>query len=263
MEHLTDQQLEEILRGTAPESAHLEECELCQSRLSEFRAIQTRLRGAFSSVHADHTLLERVRSRLNAPSSDAAAVKPGGKRAVWQVHRIFWRAAAAAAVLLLIAIPLRIFLGTPETAAAAQAELVQIYEHSVSPHTELYADADPAKLAEYLKGELGFQPAFPRLGAGMSLRGCCITHFRNKPVGSYVVQTPRGVISLIVIKEDLKSLGLKDKLRRGDHTYMAGSFAKCKMVASQMGGYTYCAVGEVPQAFLADLLDQLVLYGQD
>ncbi len=263
MEHLTDQQLEQILGGTASESAHLEECELCQGRLSEFRALQDRLRVAFTSVHADQKLLERVRSRLNAPSSDAAPVKPGGKRAVWQVHRIFWRAAAAAAALLLIAVPLSIYLAAPETAAAAESELFQIYEHSVSPHTELYVDADPAKLAVYLKGELGFEPAFPRLSAGMSLRGCCVTHFRNKPVGSYVVQTPRGVISLIVIKEELKSLGLKDKLRRGDHTYMAGSFAKCKMVASELGGYTYCAVGEVPHAFLADLLDQLVLYSQD
>ncbi len=263
MEHLTDQQLEETLRGTAPESDHLEECELCQGRLSEFRALQDRLRVAFTSVHADHKLLERVRSRLNAPSSDAAAVKPGGKKAASQVHRIFWRAAAAAAALLLIAIPLSIYLATPETAAAAESELFQIYEHSISPDTELHADADPAKLAEHLKDKLGFQPAFPHLGAGMSLRGCCVTHFRNKPVGSYVVQTPRGVISLIVIKEDLKSLGLKDKLQRGDHTYLTGSFAKCKMVASQLGGYTYCAVGEVPQEFLAELLDQLVLYDQD
>jgi len=200
MRHLTDQQLEEILGGTAPESAHLEECELCRGRLSEFRAMQARLVTAFGSVHADRKLLERVRSRLKHVSAGSIAVKPGGKKGASQVHRIFWRAAAAAAGLLLLAIPLSIYLGAPKAAVAAQAELFRIYEHSVSPHTELYADADPGKLAEYLKDELGFQPAFPRLGAGMSLRGCCVTHFRNKPVGSYVVQTPRGIISLIVIK---------------------------------------------------------------
>jgi hypothetical protein len=263
MIHLTDQQLEEILQGTAPESAHLEECELCRGRLSEFRALQSRLRVAFTSVHADQKLSERVRSRLNHASAGSNTVQPGGKKAPSQIYRLFWRAAAAAAVLLLIAIPLSVYLGTPRTAAAAQAELVQIYQHSVSPHTELHADADPAKLAEYLKGKLGFRPAFPRLGAGMSLRGCCVTHFLNEPVGSYVVETPQGIISLIVVKQDSKSLGLEDKLRRGDHTYMAGSYAKCKMVTSELGGYTYCAVGEVPHAFLADLLDQLVLYGQD
>ena len=259
MEHLTDQQLEQILGGEAPESAHLEECELCQGRLSEFRAIRQRLRVAFSSVHADDKLLQRVRSRLNAPSSDAA----GPKRAAWQIRRIFWRAGAAAAALLLIAIPLSIYLASPETASAAESELFQIHQHSVSPHTQLYADADPKELAEYLKGQLGFKPALPRLGAGMSLRGCCVAHFKNKPVGSYVVQTPRGVISLIVIKTELESMGLKGRLQRGDHTYMTGSFAKCKMVTSELGGYTYCAVGEVPHAFLADLLDQLVLHSQD
>lgn len=263
MGHLTDRQLEQILGGTVPEPTHLGECELCRGRLSEFQALRDRLRVAFASVHADQELSERVRSRLNAPSSGSSIVKPGGKRSGTRVYRLFWRAGAAAAALLLIGIPLSIYLATPETAAAAESELFQIHQHSVSPHTELYADADPKELAEYLKGELGFKPAFPRLGAGMSLRGCCVAHFRNKPVGSYVVQTPRWVISLIVIKTESESMGLKDELQRGDHTYMTGSFAKCKMVTSELGGYIYCAVGEVPHAFLADLLDQLVLHGQD
>ena len=168
MEHLTDQQFEQILAGGAGDSTHLKECELCQGRLNEFQAVQTRLVRAFSSVHADQKLLEQVRSRLNSPSSVAAGVKGREKRAVWQVGRIFWRAGAVAAALLLIAIPLRIFLATPEPAIAAEPELFKIYQHSVSPHTELYTDADPAKLAEYLKGQLGFEPAFPRLGAGRS-----------------------------------------------------------------------------------------------
>ena len=262
MEHLTDLQLEQILRGTAGEPTHLEECELCRSRLSEFRATQARLRVAFSSVHADDRLLQRVRSRLNAATTANSTVKSGGRREFPRVYKLLLRTGAAAAVLLLVVIPLIVYLGSPKTASAAQAELFQIYQHSVSPRTELYTHDDPKNLAEYLKSELGFQPAFPRLGAGMSLRGCCVAHFRNKPVGSYVVQTPEGIISLIVIKEDSKSLGLKDKLQRGDHTYMTGAFARSNMVTSELGGYTYCAVGEVPHAFLAELLDQLVLYSQ-
>jgi hypothetical protein len=257
MEHLADQQLEQILAGAAPESPHLEECELCQGRLSEFRAIRQRLRVAFSSVHADDKLLQRVRSRLNAPSSDAAAPK----RAAWQIRRIFWRAGAAAAALLLITIP--IYLATSKMASAAESELFKIYQHSVSDHTGPYTDADPKKLAEYLKSDLGFKPGSEASKSEMVLRECCVAHFSSQPVGSYVVQTSRGAISLIVIKERSKSLGLKDELRRGNHTYMSGSYAKCKMVTSELNGYTYCAVGEVSHAFLADLLDQLVLYSQD
>ena len=92
----------------------------------------------------------------------------------------------------------------------------------------------------------------------MSLRGCCIAHFRDKPVGSYVVDTPRGTISIIVVTDSHGSLGMKDFIYRGEHTYMAGSFAKCEMVTVELDGYTYCAVGEVSREYLADLLEKLV-----
>lgn len=158
----------------------------------------------------------------------------------------------------MIAVPAIIFFAGPKSAEAASAGLFRIHQHALSPHTELYSDADPESLAGFLKKKLGSRPAFPRLGAGMSLRGCCITHFRDKPVGSYVVDTPRGVISVIVVTETPDALGMKDTIRRGDHTYLAGSFAKCNMVTWSLGGYTYCAVGEVPREYLANLLGQLV-----
>ena len=92
----------------------------------------------------------------------------------------------------------------------------------------------------------------------MSLRGCCITHFRDKPVGSYVVDTPRGVISVIVVTDTPKALGMKEELYQGGHTYWGESFAKCQMMAVRIGANTYCAVGEVPRHLLTDLLVQLV-----
>ncbi len=88
MEHLTDQQFEQILTGTVAQSAHVEECELCRGRLSEFRAMRQRLRVAFSSVHADHKLRERVRSGLIAPDSTSSTVKPAGKKPSTQVYRL-------------------------------------------------------------------------------------------------------------------------------------------------------------------------------
>ena len=164
---------------------------------------------------------------------------------------------AAAAVLLMGAVALYL-LTKPEPAMGAQAELAKIHRDGLSPHTELYSDADPKALATYLKGQLGFTPAVPKLGAGMSLRGCCVAHFRDKPVGSYVVDTPRGVMSVIVVTQTPESLGMTQTVRRGAHSYMAGSFARCNMVTSVLDGYTYCAVGEVPTDVLADLLEQLV-----
>ena len=167
-------------------------------------------------------------------------------------------AGRSAAAIILIVVSVFMLFPESDSAMAAPAELFKIYQHTLSPHKELYSDADPEVLAEFLKKDLGFRPAVPKLAAGMSLRGCCITHFRGKPVGSYVVDTPRGVISIIVVGQTPKSLGMKETLRRGKHTYMAGSFAKCEMVTVELGGYTYCAVGEVSREYLTDLLEKLV-----
>ncbi len=259
MTHLSNEQLEDILQGSASEPDHLAQCELCKAQLAERRAMRSRLRSAFATVHASADLLERIRSKARRPTTipESTAIRPAKPRILQFSRWAIPLTAVAAAVL--IGIPALLFLGRPEPAMAAHAELYRIHQHSLSPHTELYSDADPESLAGFLKNELGFKPAFPpRLGAGMSLRGCCITHFRDKPVGSYVVDTPRGVISIIVVTETPESLGMKEAFHRGDHTYMAGSFAKCNMVTSELGGYTYCAVGEVPRELLVDLLEQLV-----
>ena len=258
MTHLSNEQFEDILQGAVSEGDHLARCELCKAQLAERRAMRSRLRSAFATVHVSAGLLERIRSKAQRSTMvrEQAGILPA-KGKIFQFSR--WAIPLAAmAAMFLIGVPTIIFFTRSQPASAATAELFQVYQHSLSPHTELYSDADPASLAEFLKNKLGFKPAFPRLGAGMSIRGCCVTHFRNKLVGSYVVDTPRGVISVIVVPESPESLGMKDTLRRGEHLYMAGSFAKCNMVALELGGYTYCAVGEVPRELLANLLEKLV-----
>lgn len=256
MTHLSDEELEGILQGDVSAPAHLGECELCRDRLAESRAIRSRLRSAFDGVHAPRELAERIRSRTGRPISRLARGARGGGRATRLIRWALPLTAAAAA--LLIAVPLIVFFTGPSPAGAAQAELFNIHRHSLSDHAEIYSDADPESLAKFIRNKLGFTPAFPRLGAGMSLRGCCIAYFRDKPVGSYVVDTPRGVISIIVVTETPKALGMTDTLRHGGRTYPAGAFAKSNMVTSVLDGYTYCAVGEVPGELLADLLAQLV-----
>ena len=254
MTHLTDEQLEAVLHGWAPEADHLAECPQCRARLEERRAIRARLRGAFSSIHADQALTDSIRGALGEAEAQPA---PREERRPSGIYRILVPSLAAAAVLI-VGIPVIIFLTRSTPARAAEAELHKIHQHGLSPHTDLYADAKPEELARYLRDKLGFTPALPRLGAGMSLRGCCVSHFRKKPAGSYVVDTDRGVISVIVLKEKADVVGLKEQIRHRGRTYDAGSYAKCQMVSLELGGYTYCAVGEVSRAFLADLLRELV-----
>lgn len=257
MTHLSDKQFEDILQGAESEPEHLAHCQLCHDRLAERHAVSSRLRSAFDAVRPSKELSERISEHANRDALQEASgtYSPSGRT----IHfRRWFVPLTAVAAVLLIGIPVIIFFTAPGSARAAQAELFQIHQNSLSGHTELYSDADPNALAAHLKNVLGFKPALPRLGAGMSLRGCCVAHFRNKPVGSYVVDTPRGVISIIVVTDKPRSLGMADALRRGDHTYGAGSFARCEMVTLRLDGYTYCAVGEVSRELLADLLEQLV-----
>lgn len=257
MKHLNDEQLDDILQDRAPEPDHLARCQSCRDRLAERRAVRARLRSAFASVRASEELAERIRRYVGqAATGGPPGVAPGPGRTI-RLQRWLVPVTAAAAVFLMGAVALYLFT-RPEPAMGAQAELAQIHRDGQSPHTELYSDADPKALAAHLKDRLGFSPAVPKLGAGMSLRGCCVAHFRDQPVGSYVVDTPRGAISVIVVTQAPESLGMKRTVRRGAHSYMAGSFARCNMVTSVLGGYTYCAVGEVPTDMLADLLEQLV-----
>lgn len=252
MAHLSDEQLEEILQG-GPQGEHVGQCPLCSRRLAELRAIRDRLQSAFQTVSAGPALAESIRHSLDRKKPRALQA-----RGVRTMRLLRWALPLTAAAVLLIGTVVLLIVSEPEQASAATAELYQVHQHNLSPHAELFADPDPESLAGFLKDRLGFSPALPRLGAGMSLRGCCIVHFRDKPVGSYVVDTPSGVISVIVVTETPKSLGMNKQLRRGGHTYQAGSFAKCNMVTTQLNGYTYCAVGEVPHELLADLLEQLV-----
>jgi hypothetical protein len=132
----------------------------------------------------------------------------------------------------------------------------------MAPHDrgpgKFFTSADPKKLAAYLKDSLGFAPAFPRLDNGMSIRQCCVTHFRGTIVGSYVVDTPRGVLSVIVTTDTLQSMGLKRAFARGSRRFWTGGYAKCNMAAVHLGGYSYCAVGEVEQELLTEILTRLV-----
>jgi glycosyltransferase A (GT-A) superfamily protein (DUF2064 family) len=250
MTHLTDGQFEDAVQGKAAEPAHVAECQACRDRLAERRAVRGRLQSAFGSVHAGRALAERI-GRSVAESRPPSRIHHLSRRA--------WATLGAAAAVLVLAIPALMYFGTPNSAVAAQMELARIHERNLTAHHEFYSDADPAKIADYLKTQLGFEPATPRLGQGMAMRGCCVAYFRGQAVGSYVVETPRGPISIIVVPQTPTDLGMTETFESGGKTLWIGAFARNSMVAFRLGGYTYCAVGEVPNDLLTPILLDLGL----
>ena len=122
----------------------------------------------------------------------------------------------------------------------------------------MFSDDKPASLARYFKDKLGFAPAMPKLNQGMAIRGCCIARFRGQIVGSYVVDTPRGLISIIAVRQKPAELNLANPVQQNGLTVYRGAFATNQLAATAVGDYTYCAVGEVPSQSLVELLGLLV-----
>lgn len=101
-------------------------------------------------------------------------------------------------------------------------------------------------------------PHAPEPPTGLALRGCCVQHFRGRETGSYVVDTPNGVISAIVVTDDLDELGMTDCFVSNGCRFGKSAFAKNRTVGVRIGHYTYCGVGEVSYEYLTDLLCQLL-----
>ncbi|MBE3063756.1 MAG: hypothetical protein IMZ69_01905, partial [Spirochaetes bacterium] len=253
---------EDIVQGKAAEPPHVAECQTCRDGLAERRAVRERLQLAFASVHASPALAARIGRSLaeSRPAVPEASFR--GPRSPSRIHRLSrrtWATLAAVAAVLVLAIPALMYFGAPNSAVAAQTELVRIHERNLVAEHEFYSDADPAKIAEYLKTRLGFEPATPRLGQGRAMRGCCVAHFKGQAVGSYVVETPRGPISIIVVRQTPEELGIDHPFQDNGKTFWADTFAKNHMVAVRLGGYSYCAVGEVPRDLLTSILLDLGL----
>lgn len=268
MEHLTDEQLEEALRGEDTDFEHLRKCRHCRDRLAQKRAISQRLRSAFACVHVGSDVGERIRQKLlsRAACRVPRAVERGPMGSLRRTQhaerstRQFRWAFAAAAAILIVLVPLSLYFGTPSESHAAQAALVGIHRDNLGPDREFFSDSEPEKLAQYFKSELGFSPALPCTGQGLAIRGCCVAHFRERIVGSYVVDTPQGVISVIVVTDTPESMGMArmaESARTGQVCWKA-SFARCSMVTVRLGDYSYCAVGEISHKYLLEFISRLL-----
>lgn len=248
MNHYTDEQFEDILQNKDVDPAHLEQCEDCRKRLEEKRAIAARLRSAFASVKPDAEFASRLHVQLDSLGAKAHR------------HHKLWSVLAAAAAIVVVLVPLGLYLAAPSPAEASRAQLAKIHHLNLAPNPEFHSSDDPEKLAEYFKDKLKFVPTLPRMGKGMEIRGCCVAHFKGSIVGSYVVNTPKGTISVIVATDTPGSMGMK-KMRKStesEQTYWRGSFARCSMVTVRLGDYSYCAVAEISHDYLEDLLGRLL-----
>ena len=257
MTHLTEEQFERLMLSGETQDAHLESCQLCRSRLAEKRALAARLKSAFANVSAGGELADRIRDSLPADTSPARA-RLSSRIFDIRAHRRNWAIASAVAAMIIIA-PLVMHMLTPSPAVAAQKALVQIHRHNLSQENGFFAAAEPEKLADYFREKLGFNPRLPKPGQGLALRGCCVRHFQGGIVGSYVVGTPQGIMSIVIVTDLPETLGISTEFAHGTHVFWKSSFASSNMVSARIGEYSYCAVGEISHRYLTELLARLLV----
>lgn len=268
MNHLTDEQFEDIIQGETPADEHLDKCIECRAILQDRIALARRLRRAFDSVHPGSDLAGRIRMSLSTTgeaATDHGSIQSSHGRAqavtiILRAHRRLWSGLAAAAAILILAIPVALYVSTTSQARASQAELVAIHHQNVKSLDGLVVNEDPNRLVDHMKDVTGHAPAMIRTGSDMSVCGCRVLRFRGRPVGSYVVQTATETISIVVIPGSPKSLGLRQAKTTEPlaHALWHAKCDDCHIVSIRIGNLSYYAISEASPEELQNVLRNLI-----
>ncbi len=254
MSHLTNEQIDDVLRSDAQEPLHLQECTPCRVKLTHRRALASRVRNAFVSLHADEGLRDRIQAALAGQSEDAEAVGPTGSRN--RAPRRLTPLLGAAAAVILVAAPLVHFLGRTSPANASQLELLQIHHHNLREHGDMMTDLDPKSVEAYFEDYLDHAPDVVATGPGLNYCGCRVQTYRGQPVGSYVIDTSRAKVTVLTLQEMPEALGMKrmEDLSSGDLAIWGATCECCNMAAARVNGRTYYALGEASHEELTQVL---------
>lgn len=248
MNHLTDEQLEDLLHGQMPEPGHLRECEVCQSKLAERRALAGRLQSAFTSLQAGADLRSRIVAATQKPS--AQAVRPLRLR----VNRRLWSMMAAAAVVVFCAVAVSLFRQTASRVQASQLELSGIHHLTLDHPEALFRDEDPNRMADRLEDLTGERPTLIQPCERWVICGSRTCTFKGRNVPTYMVESASGRVSVVILPETPQELGMKRDSARGTWT---ATCRCCRMAAVRLGTDTYYALGDVPHEVLSEVLERI------
>jgi anti-sigma factor RsiW len=253
MSTLNDDNFESILSGDKPVPPELADDAALERRLATHRALKDRLHKAFDDVAPDAAFAERLRQEL-ASADPAKPASQDRRRVRREVRFRMWPLVAAAAVVVLVAIPLGVLLLGPEEVMAARKEFARLHALHETGDAALFHDEDPARMAAHLKKELSYDATVRSLAPGETVRGCCVDRFRGRKVASYVLETPHGVVSIIVSSESPEQLQLRHRIERSGRTLWRCRHGNCRIAGIVCGERSYYAVGDVPPEVLTDLL---------
>ncbi len=248
MKHLTDEQFEDLLHGQVPEPGHLRDCEVCQSKLAERRALAGRLQSAFASLQAGVDLRSRIVAATQAPSA------PARRPLRLRVHRRLWSVVVAAAVIAFCTVSLSLFRHTASQVQASQVELSGIHHRTLDHPETLFHDEDPNRMADRLEDLTGQRPTLMQPCERWLICGSRTCSFKGRSVPTYMVESASGRVSVVILPETPKALGMTYDPVRGTWT---ATCKCCRMAAVRVGADTYYALGDVPHDVLDEVLERI------
>lgn len=241
---LNDEQIHNALDGNEP--ADLNEAD--RQTLRGHRALRDRLRGCFADVAAPAGLADRIRG-----ATEAAINASAGESRVYRMGPWLRSGLAAAAVLVLaLALP---YVFVPQTPIqAAQPQLVHIHEQNLAHEAGFMPAEDPCRVADHMAAETGHRPRMPDCEA-VNVVGCRVGRLWDRAVGTYLVETADGPVSLVVTADPPEKLALRlPEFTDRDVTFHPCKTDRCNILAVRIGDLTYVAVGQVDHDTLQAVL---------
>ena len=250
MNHLSEEQLEDILAGRTDEPAEMDPAS--RRKLEAMRAVRHRLQAAMASAEPSASLAEGIAAKLDDADSQA-------QPRVIRFPAWAWKVVAAAAVVTLIAVPIWFQFGRAEPALAAQEEFYQIHHTNLAHGGDFVEMTDPNAVSAHLAPHLQAPLRVP-VTEDVDLQGACAARFRGRAAASYLVRTPHGLISVVVVREDPETFHFDRRHTdlMTDRAVYQGQQDEYRLLATRVGNLTYCVIGQVNQEGLLHIMAILI-----
>ncbi|MFP4052444.1 MAG: hypothetical protein ACLFV7_01105 [Phycisphaerae bacterium] len=228
-----------------------------QRIVTEHRTLRNRLRAACYSQSPDPGLVFRIHASIReAEGNSTEGIRPGRMRS-------FWPAVASAAAVLLVVFAARTLLVTPRPAPGGQAKVTQaVLAHIHEEHSELGRPSIPflqrEQFVREIKAATGLTPLVPDSDR-FTIRGGGAPIFFGEHAAAYVLGTPHGEVTVVVMRREPRALNFDHcwPVADQDGRMWACGFQAEKMVARRIGELTYCAVGRLTHEQLSAVVETI------
>jgi len=244
--NLSDEQFEDIIQENEKFPENIDQAD--KARIQQHIAVRQRLQKAADSIHARDSLADRIRGRIQEAGSQ--------KRTANVIHLLLSKGTALAAAAMVIFAVGVFFMITGTT--TIQAEIAQIHRDTVAGHNDFVCENDPECICKRLSGNCSTCVMLPQLKDGGVYIGSGLSKFRDKDVAAVLVEVDGSKVTIISVKDDLKSLKFSHEFKRSKRDWCNCAHKECNMAAVGLEEHTYIAAGEVKKEVLLSLLDKLV-----